>query len=83
MTQEQVSKQEFPCDLCEEPVEITFAEGANADCIKEMKKMHSHCANGMNEDGTLKPIGQWLDEIKLFHQRKDQEKSNIGKEAGL
>ena len=27
--------------------------------------------NGMNEDGTLKPIGQWLDEIKMYQTKKN------------
>ena len=71
MTQAQVSKQEFPCDLCQEPVEILFAEGANADSIKDIRKVHTHCAKGTNEDGTLKPIGQWLDEIKLYQARNE------------
>jgi len=71
MPQAQVRKQTFPCDLCQEPVEITFAEGATEDSIKDIRKVHNHCAGGMNEDGTLKPIGQWLDEIKLYQQRKE------------
>ena len=71
MPQAQVRKQTFPCDLCQKPVEITFAEGATEDSIKDIRKVHNHCAGGMNEDGTLKPIGQWLDEIKLYQQRKE------------
>ena len=66
MPQAQVRKQTFPCDLCQKPVEITFAEGATEDSIKDIRKVHTHCMKGMNEDGTLKPIGEWLDEIKRY-----------------
>jgi len=72
MPQAQVRKQTFPCDLCQEPVEITFAEGATEDSIKDIRKVHNHCAGGMNEDGTLKPMGQWLDEIKMYRQNKEK-----------
>ena len=65
MPQAQVRKQTFPCDLCQEPVEISFVPPADENSIKDMRKMHTHCAKGMNEDGTLKPIGQWLSLIHI------------------
>jgi len=70
MTQKQVKSQivEVNCDLCQKPMELTLVEEATLDSIKEMRTLHTHCAGGMNEDGTLKPIGEWLDEIKRFRE---------------
>ena len=57
------------CYLCGELMEITLSQEATLESIKDIKKVHNHCAGGMNEDGTLKSIGDWMEEIRAYKEK--------------
>tara|TARA_Y100000034_G_C6768925_1_gene342935 strand:+ start:64 stop:303 length:240 start_codon:yes stop_codon:yes gene_type:complete len=58
------------CALCGEPVNAYIKHLSES----QGSITHEYCKNGQDKDGNLKPIGEWLDEIKRFrneHKRTD------------
>jgi len=61
-----------PCQLCGEPVNAYIKHLSEASGFV----VHDYCRNGQDKDGNLKPMGEWLDEIKRF--RNEQARTDAG-----